>query len=58
MSTFEKIFEILYASAVIIWSCYLIIEVSTECKKMRWKYIISIVIMLSLTAFILAKLSW
>ena len=58
MSTFEKVFEVIYLSAAIIWSCYLVIEMSTECKTMCWKHIVSIVIMLSLTAFILTKLSW
>lgn len=58
MSTFEKLFEVVYCSAAIIWSCWLAIDVAMERDKSNWKYIISVVIMTSLTAFILAKISW
>lgn len=58
MSNFEKLFEVVYCVAAIVWSCWLVIDVVTEPDKSNWKHVISVVIMASLTAFILAKISW
>lgn len=58
MSTFEKIFEVFYCTAAIIWSCFLAVEVSTARNKMNWKDIVSLVFIINLTVFILAELHW
>lgn len=58
MSIFEKIFEVFYCSAAIIWSCCLAEKVITDDDKLNLERLLSILIMFNLTAFILAKLSW
>lgn len=58
MSTFEKLFEIVYCVAAIVWSCWLVTDIATEHDKSNWKHVISVVIMVSLVAFMLAKIHW
>ena len=58
MSTFEILFEIFYVSAAIIWSCYLIADIATDITKkgeLDWGHIMSVVIMVNLALFIIAK---
>lgn len=59
MSTFEILFEIFYVSAAIIWSCYLIADIAADITKkgeLDWGHIMSVVIMVNLALFIIAKL--
>lgn len=58
MSTFEKLFEVFWCSAGIIWNCFLAVKIGTEYDKPNRECIISLMIIANLTAFILAKLSW
>ena len=61
MSIFEKIFEVFYISAAIIWGTYLIADIVydiTRKGKFRWEDIISVTIIINLALFILAKIRW
>lgn len=61
MSTFEKIFEVFYVSAAIIWSAYLIADIAYDITKKgewNWHHIVSVVIMSNLALFILTKFAW
>lgn len=58
MSTFEILFATFYVSAAIIWSCYLIADVAADITKrgeLDWGHIMSVVIMVNLALFIIAK---
>lgn len=58
MSAFEILFEIFYVSAAIIWSCYLIADIAADITKngeLDWGHIMSVVIMVNLALFIIAK---
>lgn len=58
MSAFEILFAAFYVSAAIIWSCYLIADVAADITKrgeLDWGHIMSVVIMVNLALFIIAK---
>nr|DAE42865.1 MAG TPA: hypothetical protein [Caudoviricetes sp.] len=58
MSAFEILFETFYVSAAIIWSCYLIADIAADITKngeLDWGHIMSVVIMVNLALFIIAK---
>ena len=58
MSAFEILFVTFYVSMAFFWCMYLIVEVSNDITKrgeLEWGHIISVVIILNLALFILAK---
>lgn len=58
MSTFEMIFAVSYVSFAIIWSTYLIAGIISDITKngeLKWELIVSVVIIINLALFILAK---
>lgn len=58
MSAFEILFATFYVSAAVIWSCYLIADVAADITKngeFDWGHVFSVVIMINLALFIIAK---
>lgn len=58
MSAFEILFASSYITFAIMWSGYLMFDIASDINKngeLNWYHIISIVIMLNLALFMIAK---
>ena len=58
MSAFEIFFAASYVTFAIMWSGYLMFDIAADIEKngeLNWYHIISIVIMLNLALFMIAK---